>query len=137
MPSIFVAANEEFHITLKDKDHPYKSWIDKKLAKQREEYKKPNIILWFEIENKIDPIAPFAIPVTDLDVYEGVMNYEQNELAFKLTFRGKAKANVNSETKKVIDSGQTAELASVSINGEGYAFENAIKTKAIFQSRKM
>ncbi len=137
MPAIYVGGKFTASVTLEDKDYPYKQWTDAKLAKQREEYKKPNITLWLQIENKDDPISPLAIPVTNLDVYEGSLKTSQNGLTFTIEFDGKAKPTVHKDTKTAVDAGQTAMATSIAINGTQHSFETPLKIELTVQSKKL
>lgn len=137
MPTVYVGGKFEGTITLVDKDYPYTQWIDKKLAKQREDYKKPNLSLWLEIENKEDPISPLAIPITNLDVYEGSIKFSQNEMKFTIEFDGKAKVNVHKDAKAAIDAGEKAKATAIAINGAQQGFDNPMEISLTVQSKKL
>lgn len=137
MPSAYVGGKFQGTIKLVDKDYPYSDWIDKKLAKQREDYEKPNLSLWLEIENTEDPISPLAIPITNLDIYEGTIKFSQNGMAFTIEFDGKAKVNVHKDTKAAIDAGKKAKATAISINGTQQDFDNPIEINLIVQSKKL
>jgi len=137
MPTVYVGGKFEGAITLTDKNYPYSQWTDKKLAKQREDYKKPNLSLWLEIENKEDPISPLAIPVTNLDVYEGSMKCSQSDMKFTFEFDGKAKVNVHKDTKAAIDAGEKAKATAFTVNGAQQGFENPVEISLVIQSKKI
>jgi len=137
MPTVYVGGKFEGTITLTDKDYPYSQWTDKKLAKQREDYKKPNLSLWLEIENKEDAISPLAIPVTNLDVYEGSMKCSQSDMKFTFEFDGKAKVNVHKDTKAAIDAGEKAKATGFTVNGAQQGFENPVEISLVIQSKKL
>jgi len=137
MPTVYIGGKFEGTITLPDKDYPYNQWTDKGLAKEREEYKKPNLSLWLEIENKNDPISPLAIPVTNLDVYEGSMKCAQSDMTFTFEFDGKAKANVHKDTKAAIDAGEKAKATGFTVNGAQQSFENPVEISLVIQSKKL
>lgn len=137
MPTVYVGGKFEGTITLTDKDYPYSQWTDKKLAERREDYKKPNLSLWLEIENKEDPISPLAIPVTNLDVYEGSMKCSQSDMKFTFEFDGKAKVNVHKDTKAAIDAGEKAKATGFTVNGEKQGFENPVEISLVIQSKKL
>lgn len=137
MPIVYVSGKFDGTITLVDKDYPYSQWIDKKLAKQREDYKKPNVTLWLEIENKQDPISPLVIPITNLDVYEGAIKFSQNEMSFTVVFDGKAKVNVHKDTKAAIDAGEKAKATGMAINGAQHGFDNPMEISLTVQSKKL
>lgn len=137
MSTVYVGGKLEITITLTDKDYPYDCWTDKKLAKQREEYKQPNLSLWLEIENKEDPISPLSIPVTNFDVYEGTMKCSQSDMKFTFEFDGKAKVNVHKDTKAAIDAGEKAKATGFIVNGAQQDFENPVEISLAIQSKKL
>jgi hypothetical protein len=137
MPAVFVGGKFEGVITLSSKDYPYSEWVDKNLAREREEYEKPNLSLWLEIENKDDPVSALTIPVTNLDVYEGGMKCSQADMKFTFEFNGKAKVNVHKLTKAAIDSGQKVRVTGFSVNGAQQDFENPVEITLLIQSKKL
>lgn len=137
MPIVYVAGKFSSIVKLKDKDYPYSEWVDKDLAKQREEYEKPNLSLWLEIENKEDEVSPFAIPVTNLDVYEGSINCTQSGMSFTLEFDGKAKVNVHKDTKAAIDKGEKPKAIGMAVNGASQDFEEPLEVQLAVQSKKI
>ena len=137
MPTVYVGGKFEGTITLADTDYPYKQWIDKKLAKEREDYKKPKLSLWLEMENKEDPISPLVIPVTNLDVYEGAIKFSQNEMKFTIDFDGKAKVNVHKDVKTAIDAGEKGKATAIAINGAEQGFDTPIEINLTIQSKKL
>lgn len=136
MPSIYISGKLEVEVDLpKDEKYLYKQWTDKKLALQRKEYDNPCISMWFQIENIDEPISPFTFTLSDLDIYEGILKFEQNERKFKFVFDGKAKSSVHKLTKDEIDKGRKPLLNSVVINGEGFSIDER-ETNLLIQSKK-
>ena len=137
MPNIYVSGKFTCSIELSDKDYPYTDWVDKKLAKQREEYEKPNLSLWLEIENKDDSMSPLAIPITNQDVFEGSIKYSQNGMKFTLEFDGKAKVSVHKDTKKAIDDGEKPLATGIAINGAQHSFDQPMTQSLEISSKKI
>jgi len=119
MPIVYVAGNLDVEVELgSDDDFAYEQWTDESLKKQRQEYKRPNISLWLEAPNPEDAISPYAIPVTELDMYEGVLSVSQKSRIFTLSFKGAAKVNAHKDVKSCVDSGGAFKLVGVSVNGQ-------------------
>ncbi len=119
MPTIYVSANFEASIDLDaDQDFTFGEWTDKKLAKERDEYKKPNKGIWLEITNPEDSSEVFPIPVTDKDVYDGVLDVVRDGRNFLFKFNGKAKVSVHKLTKEKIDLGLKPKVSGLMINGQ-------------------
>lgn len=137
MPAVYLEGNFSNIVQFASKSSTFNDWADKKLAKQRDEYKKPNIILWLKIENESEPIAPFAIPITNYDLYEGHMSCVQDGMSFKFEFKGKAKANVQKDTKQAVDAGKVARVSGIAVNGAEFAFEETLPITVIFSSKKI
>lgn len=137
MPIIYVSGKFSATVLLQDKDYPYQDWIDKKLTKKRTENDKPISGIWLEIENAEDPVSPFTIPLTNLDVYEGGINSTQSEMNFTMIFEGKAKVNVHKLTKEALDKGGVALATAISINGAQQELAKAQKTDLQIQSKKL
>lgn len=138
MPNVFVGGKVSFSITLpKDADFTFEQWTDKDLAKQRQEYKRPNVGLWFEIPNKKDKICPFAIPVYETGIYEGNFEVSQSGRTFTFSFDGKAKADVHKDTKAQLEKGQVPKLVGVSINGQSFSPDKPIPAELAIQLKKL
>jgi hypothetical protein len=137
MPVIYVSGNFVGSVILENKDYPYSEWIDTSLKNEREERNKPTLTLWLEIENKDDPISPFTIPVSNLDVYEGGLKVSQSELTFTVNFDGKAKPSVHKDTKAAIDAGGVALATGVAINGAQHLFQTPLPVSLKIQSKKL
>lgn len=137
MPAVYLSGKFNCEITLVKDDYPYSDWIDDNLAQERQAYERPNLGLWLQIENTDDNISPFAIPVTELDIYEGAFNCSRNGLTFKFEFDGKAKVNVNKDTKAAVDRGEKPKATEVSINGASYSFDQPVEVSFIIQSKKL
>jgi len=138
MPFVFVSGNLDLSVSLtKDDDFLIKEWKDKKLAKQRAEYEKPNLGLWLELENSKDPSTPLPIPIYELDIYEGEFIATQSGNEFNFKFNGKAKVTVHKSTKDHLDNGALAKLHSVSINGASYNFEEPKSVDFQISSKKI
>ena len=137
MPAVYLDGSFSNVVQFSAKNSTFNDWADKKLAKQRDEYKKPNIILWLKIENDSEPIAPFAIPITNYDLYEGQMSCNQDGMNFKFEFNGKAKVNVQKDTKQAIDAGKVAKVSGIAINGAEYPFEETLPISVIISSKKI
>jgi hypothetical protein len=138
MPFVFVSGNLELTVTLtKDDDFLLKEWKDKKLAKQRAEYEKPNLGLWLELENLKNTSTSLPIPIYELDIYEGEFIATQSGNEFNFKFNGKAKASVHKSTKEQTDTGALAKLHSVSINGASYNFDEPKSVDLQISSKKI
>ncbi len=138
MPNVFVGGKVSFSVTIpKDDDFTFKQWTDKSLAKQRKQYNRPNLGLWFEIPNAKDKISPFAIPVNETEVYEGNFEVSQSGRTFTFIFDGKAKADVHKDTKAQIEKGKAPVLVRVSINGQGFAPDEPIPAELAIQLKKL
>ena len=137
MPVVYVGGQFSVTVTLPDKKLPYKDWIDRKLAAEREKFKKPNLMLWLQIEDKEDPISPLAIPVSDLDLYEGVMKVTQDGMTFHFEFDGKAKVTVHKDTKAAVDAGEKAHATSISVNGRRHPLGEPMDIGLVIQSKKL
>jgi hypothetical protein len=136
MPYVYVSGKTEFEVEVgKENEFIYKQWTSKKLSSQRKEYKKPCISFWYELENLIEPISPFVVVVTELDLYEGIFTTMQNGRKFKFEFDGKAKTSVHKLTKIEIDKGRKPKLTGVNINGDGISIEG-LSDSLIIQSKK-
>ena len=138
MPAVYVSGKFKAKITLtNDQDFLIEEWNDKKLAAERRESKKPNLSLWIEIPNPEDEVSPFAVPLNDIDLYDGVFTYDQDGNNFSITFDGKAKATVHKSTKEAIDAGHKGLVSSISVNGAGYGFDEPLPCDLIIQSKKI
>jgi hypothetical protein len=136
MPAVYVETNFEATVNLtSDDDFVYGEWTDKKLAKERVEYKKPNKGVWFQIANPEDAVEVFPIPITENDVYEGGIEIAQDGRKFTFKVNLKAKVNVHKTTKEKIDLGITPKLTGLSINGQEYPVEMSADIKV--QSKKI
>jgi len=119
MPAIYAATQFEATVNLTaDDDFVYGEWTDKKLAKERLEYKKPNKGIWLQIVNPDDAVEVFPFPITENDIYDGSIDISQNGRNFTFKVNLKAKVNVHKTTKEKIDQGLLPNLTGLSINGQ-------------------
>lgn len=138
MPNVFVSGKVSFSITLpKDADFTFRQWTDKSLAKDRKEYNRSNLGLWFEIPNKKDEISPYAIPVNETGIYEGNFEVTQSGRTFTFLFDGKAKADVHKDTKAQIEKGKAPKLVGVSVNGQQFSPDEPIPAELAIQLKKL
>lgn len=136
MPAVYIGGKFNIEVNLDSEEYPYDHWVDNELAEQRAEYDRPNLSIWFEIENKLDEISPLSIPVTNLDIYEGEFRFTNEELNFQITFNGKAKATVSKDVKAAIDAGKTSRITGLAINGAEYTVDIAEHGLTV-QSKKL
>jgi hypothetical protein len=137
MPSVYVSGKFKGTVELEDTEYPYSEWTDDELAKKRESFKKPNLILWLKIENEADPISPLMIDIQDLNVYEGVFKFSQVGMLFTVEFDGKAKPTVHKDTKVAVDAGKSAQVDSMSKNGASHSFSSIEESSFVIQSKKL
>lgn len=138
MPAVYVSGKFTAKVSLtKDQDFLIEEWNNKKLAAERLESKRPNLSIWIEIPNPEDEVSPFAVPLNDIDRYDGVFKYDQDGNNFLITFDGKAKATVHKSTKEAIDAGHKGVVASISVNGAGYGFDQPLPCELTIQSKKI
>lgn len=136
MPVVYVLGDLEVEVELgKDDDFQYDQWTDADLRTQRQLFKKPTVGLWFEARNLEDSISPFAIPVTDIDMYQGTLKVSQSKRKFIFNFSGAAKVNAPKETKEAVDSGIKFKLTAVSVNGQQFEIDEKTSGFTI-QSKK-
>lgn len=136
MPTVYVSTNFEASINLAaDDDFVFGEWTDKKLAKEREEYEKPNKGIWLQIVNPNDGVEVFPIPITEKDIYEGSLDVERDGRKFSFSMNGKAKVSIHKTTKEKLDLGLSPKVAGLMINGQEYAVDLPID--ALIQSKKI
>ena len=136
MPAIYAATQFDATVNLTaDDDFVYGEWTDKKLAKERLEYKKPNKGIWLQIVNPEDAVEVFPIPITENDIYDGSIDISQNGRSFTFKVNLKAKVNVHKTTKEKIDQGLLPNLTGLSINGQEYPVD--IKVDVTLHSKKI
>lgn len=136
MPTVYVSTNFEASVTLAaDDGFVFSEWTDKKVAKEREEYEKPNKGVWLQIVNPDDEVEVFPIPITEKDVYEGVFDVKRDGRKFSFCLNGKAKVTIHKTTKEKLDSGLTPKVSGLMINGQQYEVDLPID--AVIQSKKI
>jgi len=136
MPAIYISGKLDFEIDIdKDYNNIYKSWTNNKLSAERKEYNHPLISLWFQLNNLEDPISPFTVIVSNLDMYEGSLTVEKSGRKFRFTFDGKAKTSAHKLTKDEIDKGRIPLLNSVIVNGEDMSIDER-ETTLVIGSKK-
>ena len=136
MPVVYISGKLEVQVDLgKDDDFEFEQWADPDLKDQRQSYKKPTIGLWFEAQNQEDSISPFALSVTDLDMYQGALSVSQSARKFIFSFDGAAKVNAHKDTKTAVDRGAEFQLTGVSVNGQQVGVPQQA-SELIIQSKK-
>lgn len=119
MPVVYVSGKLEVQVDLgKDDDFEFEQWTDADLKEQRKSYKKSTVGLQLESQNPEDEISPFALPISDLDMYQGALRVSQSGREFIFSFDGAAKVNAHKDTKAAVDGGAKFQLTGVSINGQ-------------------
>lgn len=118
MPVVCISGKSEIQVDLgKDDAFEFEQWTDADLKHRRHSYKKRTIGLLFEAQDQEDYISPFALPMTDLDMYQGALSVSQSGRKFIFSFDGAAKVNAHKDTKTAVDRGAELQLTGVSVNG--------------------
>jgi hypothetical protein len=137
MPAVYVSGIYEVDINVPQGDEIFDQWTDATLAEQRKEYGHGNVGFWLEIENSEDPLCPFAIPIYEIDSYEGGLTVTRKDRIFTFKLSGKFKVNVSKLTKAKIEAGMKPKLVSVSVNGRSWGLESQPYVSFILQSKKL
>jgi hypothetical protein len=136
MPTVYVSANFETSVELTaDDDFILGEWTNKKLAKERKEYDKPNKGLWLQITNPEDEVDVYPIPVNEGDIYDGALEVTQSGKKFTFSFNGKAKVSIHKTTKEKLDLGLIPRVNGLMINGQSYGVDLPIQ--AVIQAKKI